>query len=57
MSDQKTYQPKGGMCASCAHLLRNCTHLKFDGMPVIGINPTTGARIVICTEHERKSKP
>ena len=53
----KKYQPKGGMCAVCAKVLKNCSELKFDEMPIIGINAIGSDPILIvrCTEFKRKS--
>jgi len=55
-----TYQPKGGMCLTCAHKDRNCSHLKFDEMKVIQKELLAGvikSHIVICTEHVRPNLP
>ena len=36
MTDEPTnYHPKGGMCLTCGHAQRNCSHLPFSTMPVI----------------------
>jgi hypothetical protein len=29
----KTYQPKGGMCATCKHKLKDCSAFNFSEMP------------------------
>lgn len=47
----KIYQPKGGMCANCAHKHRDCSRLKFSEMPKL--NEVNGAVIVRCTEYKR----
>jgi hypothetical protein len=47
------YQPKGGMCGTCAWRASNCAGLPFAAMPVIGRDQATGAKIVRCTEHLR----
>ena len=47
------HQPKGGMCRTCVHLLRNCSTLPFDQMPVIERTPA--ADIVRCTEYKRRA--
>jgi hypothetical protein len=48
------YQPKGGMCAQCKHILRDCSHLKFSTMPVIGIYKNKAAtKIVKCTDYKK----
>ena len=44
-------QPKGGMCASCAHRARDCSMLPFGEMPTIEI--VEGVRIVRCTAYIR----
>lgn len=50
----RAYQPKGGMCRTCVHhLLRNCSTLPFDQMPVIERTPA--AIIVRCTQHKRRA--
>lgn len=47
-----THQPKGGMCSTCVHLvLRNCSHLPFESMPVIEVSDNV--KIVRCTDHQR----
>ena len=44
------YQPKGGMCMTCKHMLvRNCSNLPFHNMPMIRL--TELVAIVRCTEH------
>lgn len=48
-----THQPKGGMCRTCVHLLRNCSALPFDKMPVIERTPA--AIIVRCAQHKRRA--
>jgi hypothetical protein len=47
------YQPKGGMCQSCAHARRDCSSLPFSTMPVIG-KWNGFVLIVRCTEHKPK---
>lgn len=55
-----TYQPKGGMCLTCVHKDRNCSHLKFDEMLVIDKESLLGGRfienIVKCSEHVKPKK-
>lgn len=53
------YQPKGGMCATCRHFNRGCSHLPFSTMPVIDsyIDEDGVAYIVRCKEFERKQEP
>ncbi|EJM09797.1 hypothetical protein PMI21_05529 [Pseudomonas sp. GM18] len=46
------YQPKGGMCATCTHAHRNCSHLPFITMPVIKVDGQTV--IVRCTDFQRR---
>jgi len=50
--DASTFYPKGGMCAACAHLLRDCSSLKFAQMYPIKRNAdsTTAVR---CDEFSR----
>lgn len=47
-----THQPKGGMCMSCTHAHRNCSHLPFGTMPAIDRDAKT--IIVRCTEFKRR---
>jgi hypothetical protein len=46
------HQPKGGMCGTCVHALRNCSHLPFNTMPPLTRDAQTV--IVRCTEFERR---
>jgi hypothetical protein len=46
------YQPKGSMCMNCAKQKENCSHLKFDTMPVI--QRTNHWVIVKCTEYDAR---
>ena len=48
------HQPKGGMCMTCQHAKRNCSHLPFADMPVISKRGIVA--IVKCTEHTPKDK-
>lgn len=49
------YQPKGSMCATCRHALRDCSALPFNAMPTEKrLNDV--ATSVICTEYERKKE-
>jgi hypothetical protein len=41
------YQPKGSMCMACVNRNSNCSHLKYEEMPVI--QRTTHWVIVKCT--------
>ena len=45
-----TYQPKGGMCATCIHQLRDCSHLPFHTMKPISKSTDLGYVIVRCTD-------
>lgn len=47
-------QPKGGMCATCQHFLRDCSTLPFYKMPAISTKH--GTVIVRCTEYVRAEK-
>ena len=49
-----TYQPKGGMCATCRYAKRDCSDLPFASMPVIKVYPY-GTKAVRCKEWERKN--
>lgn len=49
-----TYQPKGGMCATCRNIKRDCSGLPFASMPVIKVYPD-GTKAVKCKEWERKN--
>lgn len=44
-------QPKGGMCTTCTHRARDCSHLDFAAMPQIA--EIDGVRVVRCTEYKR----
>ncbi|MFK5951017.1 MAG: hypothetical protein QM500_19870 [Methylococcales bacterium] len=46
-----SFQPKGGMCATCQFKLKNCSHLDFSSMPVI--QRTDNAHIVRCAEFDK----
>lgn len=50
-----TYQPKGGMCASCMHSSRDCSTLPFKQYPVIERYALKGnsINIVKCGEFKR----
>ena len=47
-----THQPKGGMCRTCVHAHRNCSHLPFCTMPVLARDAQTV--IVRCTDFQRR---
>ena len=50
--DASTFYPKGGMCVSCAHRARDCSHLDFAAMyPIKRNNDNTTA--VRCDEFSR----
>lgn len=45
------HQPKGGMCAGCEFVRRDCSSLPFHSMPVIRRDHD---RIIVkCVEHKR----
>jgi hypothetical protein len=44
------HYPKGGMCATCRHTMRDCSHLDFAAMPVL--SRACDAVIVRCTDFE-----
>jgi len=46
-----SYQPKGGMCATCKNKLSDCSALAFNAMPVI--KRDTDAVIVRCIKFDR----
>lgn len=50
-----SFYPKGGMCVSCAHLARDCSHLDFAAMYPIKRNDdrTTAVR---CSEFQRAAQ-
>jgi hypothetical protein len=50
--ERRSHQPKGGMCASCADRVKDCSKLPFEEMPVIR-TVGEGVRIVACTEYRR----
>lgn len=47
-----TYQPKGGMCRTCPHAHRNCSHRPFSAMLVLARDGQTV--IVRCTDFQRR---
>jgi hypothetical protein len=47
-----THQTKGGMCRTCVHAHRNCSHLPFSTMPALARDAQTV--IVRCTEFQRR---
>lgn len=49
------YQPKGGMCATCVHAYRDCSHLLFSTMPPLSRDNQTV--IVRCTDFQRRAQP
>lgn len=50
-----TYQPKGGMCATCLYRGADCSKLPFDKMPVHSRDGD--AVIVICKDYRRVELP
>lgn len=52
--ENRTHQPKGGMCTSCAKSREDCSGLPFETMPVILETPS-GVKVVRCTEHARSN--
>lgn len=48
------YQPSGMMCATCAHKFRDCGHLNFAAMGVIGTY-WNGDKKVKCSDFKRDS--
>ena len=49
-----THQPKGGMCRTCVHAHRNCSHLPFSTMPALARDAQTV--IVRCTDFQRRQR-
>lgn len=49
----RRYQPKGGMCMTCARRHDDCHGLGFENMPVI--RTEDGINIVRCTQHVRSN--
>lgn len=49
-AEAMTYQPKGGMCATCALAHRNCSHLPFSTMPALARDAQTV--IVRCSDFQ-----
>lgn len=47
------HYPKGGMCASCKHRNRDCSHLNFAAMRVIERH-AEDVWIVRCTDWQRR---
>jgi hypothetical protein len=52
-----TYHPKGGMCVTCRHFERGCSHLPFKTMPVIDsyVDDTGVVYIVKCADFKREN--
>ena len=46
-----SYQPKGGMCATCKNKFSDCSALSFNTMPVI--KRDTDTVIVRCIKFDR----
>lgn len=46
------YQPKGGMCSSCAHKHKDCSRLPFQDMQVL--SRSCDVVIVKCSEFKRE---
>lgn len=53
-TENRTHQPKGGMCTTCAKRQQDCSLLPFETMPVILTTPS-GVHVVRCTEHARSN--
>lgn len=51
-TENRSHQPKGGMCMSCAKWREDCSGLPFATMPVMSTT-TSGVKVVRCTEHVR----
>lgn len=51
------YQPKGGMCMTCAKKSQDCSRLPFNTMPVIEATGFDKVRIVRCTQHKPVTPP
>jgi hypothetical protein len=49
-----THQPKGGMCTTCTHAHRDCSHLPFSTMPPLSNDKQTV--IVRCTDFKRRAQ-
>lgn len=49
---EMNYIPKGGMCIKCVNWLKNCSHLKFNTMPVIVKDKNIA--VVKCLEYKKK---
>jgi hypothetical protein len=50
----KTYQPKGGMCATCRNKFKDCSGLNFSEMPKLKAI-SDKVIIVRCTKFDRES--
>ena len=53
-TENRSHQPKGGMCTTCAKWQQDCRNLPFEKMPVIVTTPS-GVKVVRCTEHVRSN--
>ena len=54
MSEKVVYQPSGMMCSTCVHKRRDCSHLDFSSMRVIGTYHN-GDKKVKCADFARES--
>ena len=53
MSAEYQYIPKGGMCASCKHVDRNCSSVDFSRCRVIKVDKAERLKVVKCSRFER----
>lgn len=51
-NERLKFQPKGGMCFTCARSAEDCSGMKFDEMPIISTT-TDGICVVKCLNYER----
>lgn len=51
-ASDNTHIPKGGLCANCTKVNRDCSHLPFEEMRPIRTHPD-GVVAVKCTEYEK----
>ncbi len=52
----KSYQPKGRMCMQCKHRDKDCSHLDFKSMQVLGEYETGLVSFVKCSEYTKEEK-
>lgn len=52
---ESNYAPVGGMCRSCEHLNKDCSHLPFNTYKV-ALKSQDGWNYVACKEYTKRDK-